>query len=143
MRLDAEYPVVVRFEVEDLVVDGSRGVARSRSRNDDVTYYVASFVEVEDGLVRDLVEVWTDDVAPPPTHRPHPERTQSLRVPDTRTPRVPGRAHLPLLHSCPGGVRRGTTTRGAGHDPRTTAGCRGNPPRGRHGQWTHPTRRTR
>src|SRR5699024_4524215 len=30
-----------------------------------------------------------------------------------RTPRVPGRAHLPLLHSCPGGVRRGTTTRGA------------------------------
>ncbi|GAB48134.1 gluconokinase [Mobilicoccus pelagius NBRC 104925] len=22
-----------------------------------------------------------------------------------RTPRVPGRAHLPLLHSCPGGVR--------------------------------------
>lgn len=32
---------------------------------------------------------------------------------DTRTPRVPGRAHLPLLHSCPGGVQWGTTTRGA------------------------------
>ena len=30
-----------------------------------------------------------------------------------KTPRVPGRALLPLLHSCPGGVRRGTTTRGA------------------------------
>jgi DNA-binding LacI/PurR family transcriptional regulator len=29
------------------------------------------------------------------------------------TPHVPGRALLPLLHSCPGGVRRGTTTRGA------------------------------
>ena len=70
VRLNAEYPVEVRFEVEDL--DGSRGVARSRSWNDDVTYYVASFVEVEDGLVRELVEVWTDDVAPPPAHRPTP-----------------------------------------------------------------------
>ena len=42
--------------------------------------------------------------------------------PGTRTPRVPGRAHLPLLHSCPGGVQRGTTTRGAGHDPRRAGG---------------------
>ena len=72
VRLNAEYPVVVRFEIEDLVVDGSRGVARSRTWNDDVTYYVASFATVEDGLVRDLVEVWTDDVAPPPAHRPAP-----------------------------------------------------------------------
>ena len=44
--------------------------------------------------------------------------------PGTRTPRVPGRAHLPLLHSCPGGVQRGTTTRGAGHDPRRAAASR-------------------
>ena len=42
--------------------------------------------------------------------------------PGSRTPRVPGRAHLPLLHSCPGGVQRGTTTRGAGTDPRRADG---------------------
>ncbi len=57
-------------------------------------------------------------------HRPLTGR----RPPDARTPRVPGRAHLPLLHSCPGGVQRGTTTRGAGDDRTGSAGRGGNRP---------------
>ena len=56
----------------------------------------------------------------PPRRRPSRGRGAPDRrpPPGSRTPRVPGRAHLPLLHSCPGGVQRGTTTRGAGTDPR-------------------------
>ena len=38
------------------------------------------------------------------------------------------RAHLPLLHSCPGGVRRGTTTRGAVGNLRRPDGIRLNRP---------------
>ena len=47
-----------------------------------------------------------------------PPRADVGAAPGARTPRVPGRAHLPLLHSCPGGVQWGTTTRGAATDPR-------------------------
>ena len=62
---NADYPVRVRFVLEDLVVAGDRAVLRSHVFNDAVTFYVATFLTVTDGLITDLVEVWTDDIPTP------------------------------------------------------------------------------
>jgi hypothetical protein len=59
---NADYPVQVRFVLEDLVVAGDRAVLRSHVFNDDVGFYVATFLTVTDGLITELVEVWTDDI---------------------------------------------------------------------------------
>ena len=60
-----DYPVRVRFVLEDLVVAGERAVLRSHVFNDDVAFCVASFLTVTDGLITELVEVWTDDIPTP------------------------------------------------------------------------------
>ncbi|PUA79847.1 nuclear transport factor 2 family protein [Nocardioides currus] len=62
---NADYPALVRFVPEDLVVAGDRAVLRSHVFNDDVAFYVASFLTVVDGLITELVEVWTDDIPAP------------------------------------------------------------------------------
>ena len=70
VRLNREYPVEVDFVIDEVVADGERGVSRARTGNADVDYWVASFAVVRDGLIVDLVEVWTAEVGDPPDHRP-------------------------------------------------------------------------
>ena len=65
VAFNAVYPVRVRFVLEDLVVAGDRAVLRSHVFNDDVAFYVATFLTVTDGLITELVEVWTDDIPTP------------------------------------------------------------------------------
>ena len=62
---NADYPVQVRFVLEDLVVAGDRVVLRSHVFNDDVAFFVATFLTVTGGLITELVEVWTDDIPVP------------------------------------------------------------------------------
>jgi hypothetical protein len=70
VALNRDYPLVVRFLVEDLVATGDRAVLRARVTDGADTWHVASFATVDpDGLVRDLVEVWADGVSQPPEHR--------------------------------------------------------------------------
>ncbi|MCW2833817.1 MAG: hypothetical protein JWN68_1770 [Nocardioides sp.] len=52
----------MRFALADLVVAGDRAVLRSRVFNDDVAFYVASFLTVTGNMITELVEVWTDDI---------------------------------------------------------------------------------
>ena len=62
-----DYPVVVRFLVEDTVATADRGVLRARVTDGSSTWHVASFATVDaDGLLSELVEVWADGAAPPP-----------------------------------------------------------------------------
>ena len=76
VRLNADYPGFEHLHVEDLVADGVRGVLRARvtGRSDtgaELEYAVASFATVRDGLIAELVEVWTDvDQDAPPGTRP-------------------------------------------------------------------------
>jgi hypothetical protein len=58
VALNREYPIVVRFLVEDLVADGDRAVLRARVTDGAETWHVASFATVgADGLLTELVEV--------------------------------------------------------------------------------------
>ncbi|MDO9377666.1 MAG: nuclear transport factor 2 family protein [Nocardioidaceae bacterium] len=72
VRLNADYPGFERFDLVDVVDAGTRAVGRARvtAHTDGQvdTYAVASFVTERDGLVGELVEVWTD-VSPPPPGR--------------------------------------------------------------------------
>ena len=76
VRFNADYPGFERMHVEDLVVDGDRGVllARVVGRGDageELVFAVASFATVRDDLLVELVEVWADvDQQPPPGTRP-------------------------------------------------------------------------
>ena len=73
LTLNREYPLVVRFAVEELVADGPRAVIRGRvsDTQGSGTWFVASFGRVDDsGLLVDLVEVWVDGASDAPEHRP-------------------------------------------------------------------------
>lgn len=80
VRLNAEYPGFEHLVVQDLVGSEGRAVARSHvtGRLDGHVehFEVATFVSVEDGLITDMTEVWTDvDGTPPEGTRPeHAER---------------------------------------------------------------------
>ena len=70
VALNRDYPIVVRFLVEDLVSTGDRAVLRARVSDGQQTWYVASFATVAaDGRLSDLVEVWADGASEPPEHR--------------------------------------------------------------------------
>ena len=65
VRFNADYPGFERMHVEDLVVDGDRGVLRARvtgrgGAGERLEFVVASFASVRDGLLVELVEVWAD-----------------------------------------------------------------------------------
>jgi len=60
VTLNRDYPIVVRFEVEDLVATGDRAVLRSRVSSETETWFVASFATITEGLIAELVEVWAD-----------------------------------------------------------------------------------
>ena len=76
VRFNADYPGFERMHVEDLVVDGFRGVLRARVVGRDgagerLEFAVASFATVREGLLAELVEVWADvDQQPPAGTRP-------------------------------------------------------------------------
>lgn len=57
-----DYPGRWRFEVVDQLVAGDRVVARSRVSDGQQVFWVATFATLTDGLVSDLVEVWTGAV---------------------------------------------------------------------------------
>jgi len=67
VRLNRDYPGSWRFEHEDVVDGGDRGVLRARvsdaTDESDEVYHVASFGTAgADGLLHELVEVWADQV---------------------------------------------------------------------------------
>lgn len=65
LALNRDYPVLVRFEVDDLVVAGDRAVLRARVSDvaSASTWFVASFATVgPTGLITELVEVWADGI---------------------------------------------------------------------------------
>ncbi|MFC7878458.1 nuclear transport factor 2 family protein [Isoptericola sp. NPDC057391] len=71
VRLNRDYPGSWRFEHEDVVDGGDRGVLRARVSDatgaSDEVYHVASFATGgADGLLRELVEVWADQVPEAP-----------------------------------------------------------------------------
>ncbi len=70
VRLNAEYPGFDRLLVEDLFGAGDRAVARCHvtgtAKGAPVAFEVASFVTAQDGLIRELTEVWADVGATPP-----------------------------------------------------------------------------
>jgi SnoaL-like domain len=76
-RLDADgfvafnrdYPGAWVFHVDEVVGGGRRGVLRAHTVVDQETYHVATFGSLDaTGRLTDVVEVWTEAVAP------HPER---------------------------------------------------------------------
>ncbi|WP_182523456.1 VOC family protein [Nocardioides dongkuii] len=63
VAFNRDYPGDWSLTREDVVAAGSRGVLRSRVRDDRATYHAASFATLDhDGRILDLVEVWTDAV---------------------------------------------------------------------------------
>ncbi len=61
VAFNSDYPGHWRFRWEDVVVAGDRGVGRARVSDDQQVFHVASFVTIDaEGLVSELVEVWTE-----------------------------------------------------------------------------------
>ena len=70
VAFNRDYPIVVRFIVEDLVAAGDRAVLRARVTDGTRTWHVASFATVDaDGRLSDLVEVWADGASQPSERR--------------------------------------------------------------------------
>ena len=71
VALNRDYPIVVRFLVEDLVAAGDRAVLRARVTDGRDTWHVASFATIgAGGLIAELVEVWAEVGEPEPDRRP-------------------------------------------------------------------------
>ncbi|MEL7977347.1 nuclear transport factor 2 family protein [Isoptericola sp. F-RaC21] len=72
VALNRDYPGAWRFEREDVVDAGDRGVLRARvsdatGASDDV-FHVATFATAgNDGLLHEIVEVWADQVTEVPS----------------------------------------------------------------------------
>lgn len=64
VRFNEDYPGRWSFVAEDIVVAEGRAVLRARVFDEESTFHVASFLTVADGLIREVVEVWADDVRP-------------------------------------------------------------------------------
>lgn len=69
VQINAEYPGTWRAEMLDLVANADRCVTHTRVSDGDETYHVASFAQVRDGVIAEMVELWTDSDAEPPTDR--------------------------------------------------------------------------
>jgi hypothetical protein len=68
VAFNRDYPGAWVFHTEEVVDGGDRGVLRARVVGEE-TYHVATFGSLDpSGQLTDLVEVWTEAVAP------HPER---------------------------------------------------------------------
>lgn len=63
VAFNRDYPGPWTFTREEIVAGDSTGVLRARVDSGRATYYVASFMTLDDtGTIADLVEVWTDAV---------------------------------------------------------------------------------
>lgn len=72
VSMNRDYPLVVRFEPDEIVVAGARGVVRATVSDtaSQSVWHVASFATVDEhGLVTDLVEVWADGTSSVPDDR--------------------------------------------------------------------------
>ncbi len=77
IRLNAHYPGFDRLRLEEIVGDGDRAACRSHvtaQRADGIDHFAcATFVQVRDGLIERMTEVWTDvSQAAPQGTRPTP-----------------------------------------------------------------------
>lgn len=72
IAVNRDYPGRWRFEREDVVDAGERGVLRARvsdaTGETDETHFVATFATARAGLLTEVVEVWAE-VAPVPLDR--------------------------------------------------------------------------
>lgn len=87
VALNRDYPVVVRFEVDDLVVAGGRAALRARVSDvaSDATWFVASFATADaEGLITDLGEVWADRVDPAESITSQVTRSEAAHEPRAR-----------------------------------------------------------
>jgi hypothetical protein len=72
VAFNRDYPGEWVFHTDEVVDGGARGVLRAHTVVGDETYHVATFgSRGATGRLTDLVEVWTEAVAP------HPERATS------------------------------------------------------------------
>lgn len=63
VAFNADYSGTWRFHWEEVLDVGNRAVGRAKVSDGTETYYVASFITVDDtGLISELTEVWTDAV---------------------------------------------------------------------------------
>lgn len=67
VAFNADYPGQWRFQADEVVDAGDRGALRAHTTDGVETFHVASFASTADGLITDLVEVWTEAVAAHPT----------------------------------------------------------------------------
>ncbi len=65
VAFNTEHSVRVRFVLEDLVAAGECAILRSHVSHGDGLFHVVSFLTVTGGLITELVEVWTDQIATP------------------------------------------------------------------------------
>lgn len=75
VQLNADYPGFQHFVLEDVVTNGDRAVGRAHvtgsSDGADQHFQVATFVSFSEGLIMEMVEVWTDvDQSVPEGSRP-------------------------------------------------------------------------
>ena len=72
VTFNRDYPGAWEFHADEVVDAGARAVLRARTTLGEETYHVATFASLDaSGRLTDLVEVWTEAVAP------HPERGSS------------------------------------------------------------------
>ncbi len=71
VALNRDYPGDWVFHVDEVVDGGARAVLRARTVVGDETFHVATFGSLDPrGLLTELVEVWTEAVAPHPQRGP-------------------------------------------------------------------------
>jgi hypothetical protein len=69
VAFNRDYPGAWVYHRDEVVDGGSRGVLRAHTEVDGASYHVATFGSLDPtGRLTDLIEVWTEAVAP------HPER---------------------------------------------------------------------
>ena len=72
--MNCDYPGRWRFEREDIVDAGERGVLRARVTDargeSDEAHFVATFATARNGLLAEIVEVWAEVASVPQDRRP-------------------------------------------------------------------------
>ncbi len=70
VRLNADYPGTWGFEVERLVDGGGSAAMLARVSDGSETHWVSTFATAGGGRLRELVETWVEQGAPPSERRP-------------------------------------------------------------------------
>ena len=77
VQVNQQYPGRWHVTLADLVEHGNRAASRAQVSDGSVTYHVASFATVRDGLIAELTELWNTGDVPIPADR----RLTALRRP--------------------------------------------------------------